>query len=206
MLQHKSEWFFLWRVHTVIDPFSQRTWTCRSSSDQNVQRLGAYQHRKYTVSVLPHLCVTLRYRYGSLVIPFINGEKFGTEWKLNISKQGLDRKCFLAMIYKSASLAYGSLNARYDRVKDAQSLRFGHCCRTCKPLVNSFESFFDAPNCLSSRPVLVCEVNPWLVNGSANDLCGGSDRLSFLGRGAQAPSQPVITPKIGNWSSIGCYS
>lgn len=99
------------------------------------------------------------------MIPFINGEKFGTEWKLNISKQGLDRKCFLAMIYKSASLAYGSLNARYDRVKDAQSLGFGHCYRTCKPLVNSFEYFFDAPDCLSSRPVLVCEVNPWLVTG-----------------------------------------
>lgn len=64
------------------------------------------------------------------------------------------------MIYKSASLAYDSLNAQHDRVTGAPSVGFGHCCRTGKPLVGTFEAFFDVSNCLSFRPVLV--VNPYL--------------------------------------------
>lgn len=67
------------------------------------------------------------------------------------------------MIYKSASLAHDSLNAQHDRVTGAPSVGFGHCCRTGKPLVGTFEAFFDVPNRLSFRPVLVCgSVDPYL--------------------------------------------
>ena len=67
------------------------------------------------------------------------------------------------MIYKSASLAHDSLNVQHDRVTDAPSVGFGHCCRTGKPLVGTFEAVFDVPTCLSFRPVLLCgSVNPYL--------------------------------------------
>ncbi|KAF8736996.1 hypothetical protein AX14_013631 [Amanita brunnescens Koide BX004] len=43
-------------------------------------------------------------------------------------------------------------------------------------------------------------------NGNAKEHCGGPNRLSFFWSGVQPPPPPVITPNIGKWSSLGCYS
>jgi hypothetical protein len=42
-------------------------------------------------------------------------------------------------------------------------------------------------------------------NGNGQELCGGPNRLSFYWNGQTPPALPIITPKVGTWTSLGCY-
>ncbi|KAF8623873.1 hypothetical protein AX17_007275 [Amanita inopinata Kibby_2008] len=43
-------------------------------------------------------------------------------------------------------------------------------------------------------------------SGNSQELCGGPNRLNFFWSGAPPQGPPIITPQIGNWISLGCYS
>ncbi|PFH53643.1 copper radical oxidase [Amanita thiersii Skay4041] len=43
-------------------------------------------------------------------------------------------------------------------------------------------------------------------SGNSLELCGSGGRLNLFWNGEQPPPPPTITPQIGNWTSLGCYS
>ncbi|KAF8346390.1 glyoxal oxidase N-terminus-domain-containing protein [Amanita rubescens] len=47
-----------------------------------------------------------------------------------------------------------------------------------------------------------------VCNGNSSEFCGGPNALNIYNNTAAAagPPPPVITPQIGNWTSLGCYT
>ncbi|TFK38505.1 hypothetical protein BDQ12DRAFT_723345 [Crucibulum laeve] len=43
-------------------------------------------------------------------------------------------------------------------------------------------------------------------SGNPAEACGAAGRLNLFGSGKTPPPPPIITPKVGNWTSLGCYS
>ncbi|KAG7087310.1 hypothetical protein E1B28_013287 [Marasmius oreades] len=42
-------------------------------------------------------------------------------------------------------------------------------------------------------------------SGNANEVCGAGNRLNVFWSGKTPPAPPTTVPKVGNWSSLGCY-
>ncbi|KAG6919682.1 hypothetical protein DXG01_002625 [Tephrocybe rancida] len=43
-------------------------------------------------------------------------------------------------------------------------------------------------------------------SGNALEQCGAGGRLNLYWSGKQPPPPPTTAPKIGNWTSLGCYT
>ncbi|KIK65233.1 hypothetical protein GYMLUDRAFT_39597 [Collybiopsis luxurians FD-317 M1] len=42
--------------------------------------------------------------------------------------------------------------------------------------------------------------------GNAQEVCGAANRLNVFNSGKTPPPPPATVPKVGNWTSLGCYS
>ncbi|KAF9049496.1 copper radical oxidase with WSC domains [Hymenopellis radicata] len=95
---------------------------------------------------------------------------------------------------------------------DTKNMTVGNCISFCENQDYIYAGVEFSQECYCGNTINIDDTNATATDcnmpctGNALETCGAGGRLNLFWSGATPPPPPVTSPKVGDWTSIGCFS